>query len=148
MSLSSCSEQPASSSQVELILGAALSEYKKQTGRTLSDDGLSEKLQTCDSIDDVLAIIQQQAEAFDKFRGGDRRLMKWIGSSVDVLYKISDALGESLNLVRTRRPIHDALRCRLTIVVQALPSAKAVFAGIGVLLAVRRSAFPCFDRHI
>ena len=143
--MSSPSQTPVSSLQFKSILDAALTEYKKVTGNDLLDNWLAKELQTCDTVEAVLDIIQHQAEAFDMFRCCDNRLMKWIDSSVHVLYTISATLGKGVGMVRIRKAIRGDLRCIVTFVVQALPSAKAVFVGIGVLLAVRSSVFLFFD---
>lgn len=68
-----------------------------------------------------MVIIQHQAEAFDKFGSNDKKLMKWIGPSVHILYTISATFGEGVGMV--------------------LPSANAVFTGIGVLLAVAKDVW-------
>ncbi|KAH9003811.1 hypothetical protein EDB86DRAFT_2279455 [Lactarius hatsudake] len=115
----SSNQIPVSSSQFKSILDGALTEYKKITGNDLLDNWLAKELQSCDSAEAILDIIQSHAEAFDKFRNGDNKLMKWVRSSVHVLYTISSTLGEGVGI--------------------ALPPAKAVFVGIGVLLAVRSS---------
>ncbi|KAH9029172.1 hypothetical protein EDB85DRAFT_2276158, partial [Lactarius pseudohatsudake] len=112
---------PTPSSHVKQILDVALNEYKERTGNDLLDNWISKELQTCDSAEAVLNVIQHQAEAFHKFRGGDKKLMMWIGSSVHVLYTISAALGEGVGM--------------------ALLPAKVVFTAVGVLLAVRLSGF-------
>ncbi len=112
--MSSSSQTPASFSQFKPILDAALSEYKKKTGKDLLDNWLTKELQSCESVEAVLDIIQHQAEAFDKFRGGDKKLMKWIGSSVHVLYTISATLGEGIGMVRIRKTHRDDLRCIVT----------------------------------
>ncbi|SRR6266702_3097291 len=108
--MSSSFQTPASSSQFESILDAALNEYKKKTGNDLLDNWLAKELQSCDSVEAVLGIIQGQAEAFDKFRIGDKKLMKWVGSSVHVLYTISATLGEGVGMVRIRKTFRDNLR--------------------------------------
>ena len=86
--------------QFKAILDAALSEYKTKTGIDLTDNPLAKELQSCESAEAVLDIIQRQAKAFDKFRDGDKWLMKWIGPSVDVLFTISSTLGAGLSIVR------------------------------------------------
>ncbi|KAH9039671.1 hypothetical protein EDB85DRAFT_1887436 [Lactarius pseudohatsudake] len=116
--MSSSSQTPASSSQFESILSTALSEFKKKTGKNLLDDALAKELQSCDSVEAVMDIIQGQAEAFDRFRNGGSKLIKWVQSSVHVLYTISAALGDGVGVV--------------------VPSAKAVFTGIGILLAAAK----------
>ncbi len=105
------SQTPASSSQFKSILDDALSKYKKMTGNDLSDNWVAKEVQTCDSVEAILDIIQHQAEAFDKFRGANKKLMKWIGSSVHILYTISATLGESVGMVRIGKTIRDDLKC-------------------------------------
>jgi hypothetical protein len=100
-----------SSSQFKPILDTALREYEIKTGNDLSDNWLAKEIQSCDSVEAVLDILQDQANAFDMFRNGDKRLMKWIRSSVDALYTISSTLGTGVGIVRT---IRDDLRCLVT----------------------------------
>ncbi|KAH9027509.1 hypothetical protein EDB83DRAFT_2319668 [Lactarius deliciosus] len=123
--MSSSSQASASSSQFELIINAALSEFKKKTGKDLLNGFLANKLNTCDSVEAVMIIIEGQAEAFDKFKNGGSKLMKWVRSSVHVLYTISTALGDGVGV--------------------AIPSAKAVFTGIGVLLAAAKDVWASHD---
>ncbi|KAH9177260.1 hypothetical protein EDB89DRAFT_2240059, partial [Lactarius sanguifluus] len=123
--MSSPSRTPASSSQFKPILDAALSEFKQKTGKDLLDDWFAKELQSCDSVEAILDIIQGQAEAFDKFKNGGSKLMKWIGSSVHVLYTISAALGDGISVV--------------------VPYTKAVFTGIGVLLAAAKDVQSSHD---
>jgi hypothetical protein len=99
--MSSSSETPESSSHFKSILDAALSEYKTKTGSDLTNNSLAKELQGCESSEAILDIIQREAKAFDKFRDGDNRLMKWIGPSVGVLYTISATLGQGVGMVRT-----------------------------------------------
>jgi hypothetical protein len=101
--MSVLSQTLESSSHFNSILGAALSEYKLKTGNDLTNNSLAKELQVCDSAEDVLDIIQRESKAFDKVRDGDKRLMKCIGPSVDVLYTISSALGAGVGIVRTIR---------------------------------------------
>ncbi|KAH9177267.1 hypothetical protein EDB89DRAFT_2240064 [Lactarius sanguifluus] len=121
----SSSQASVSSSQFESIINAALNEFKKKTGKNLLDDWLAKELQSCDSVDAVMDIIQGQAEAFDKFKNGGSKLMKWVRSSVQVLYTISAALGDGVGV--------------------AVPSAKAVFTGIGILLAAAKDVRASHD---
>ncbi|KAH9039660.1 hypothetical protein EDB85DRAFT_1887426 [Lactarius pseudohatsudake] len=123
--MSSSSQTSVSSSQFELIINAALSEFKKKTGKDLLDDWLAKELQTCDSVDAVMDIIQGQAKAFDRFMNGGSKLMKWVRSSVHVLYTISAALGDGVGV--------------------AVPSAKTVFTGIGILLAAAKDVRASHD---
>jgi hypothetical protein len=97
--MSSPAQTPGSSSQLNQIFEASLSRYQKNTGKNILSHPLAVELQRCGSADGILAILQGQAEAFEQFRGGDRRLMKGIRISVDVLSALSDTLGEGVSLV-------------------------------------------------
>ena len=97
--MSSPAQIPGSSSQFNQILEASLAKYQKKTGKNILSHPLAVELQRCTSVDAILAILQVQAEAFEQFRGGDRRLMRGIRISVDVLSALSDTLGEGVSLV-------------------------------------------------
>jgi hypothetical protein len=118
-------------------LNRALSEYEKKTGKPLFDNELATKLQQCDSADAIKAIFEGQAEAFEKFRDGDKRLMEWINPVVDVLSAFSDTIGATAGIVRPKYSDRDNLKCILSLNFQAFPPAGAIFTGIGVLLDVR-----------
>ena len=81
------------------ILEVALNEYTKNTGKDLLSHPLSVELQRCDSVDGILDILQRQADTLEKRRDGNR-LMKWVTSSVHVLYSIAAILGDGVGLVR------------------------------------------------
>ncbi|KAH9034508.1 hypothetical protein EDB85DRAFT_2274467 [Lactarius pseudohatsudake] len=117
--------QTATPSDFKSVLDAALSEYKKKTGKDLLDHPLATEVQRCDSVDAIKAIFQGQAKAFQRFRDGDQRLMKWINPVVDVLYTFSGTLGEVANM--------------------AFPPAGVIFTGIGVLLAAAKDVRSSHD---
>ncbi|KAI9454231.1 hypothetical protein BJY52DRAFT_765741 [Lactarius psammicola] len=125
MSLSTIGQTTTQSSDFKSILDAALSEYKKKTGKQLVDHPLATQVKQCDSIDAILAIFQGQADAFQQSRAGDQGLMKWISPMVDVLYTFSGTLGGVAGM--------------------AFPPAGAVFTGIGVLLAAAKDARASHD---
>ncbi|KAH9177931.1 hypothetical protein EDB89DRAFT_2239681, partial [Lactarius sanguifluus] len=112
-------------SDFKSILDAALSEYKKKTGKQLLNHPLATELQRCDSVDATLTIFQRQAEAFQQFRDGDQRLMKWISPVVDVLYTFSETLGGVANI--------------------PFPPAGLIITGIGVLLAAAKGVSSSHD---
>ncbi|KAF8264917.1 hypothetical protein EI94DRAFT_406654 [Lactarius quietus] len=123
--MSSPAQTPIPCLQFNQILEAALSKYKKKTGKNILSHPLAVELQRCSSVDAILAILQGQAEAFEQFRGGDRRLMEGIRISVDVLSKLSETLGEGVSLV--------------------FPPAKAIFCGIGILLDAAKDVSASHD---
>jgi len=98
---------PSQSSRFRLLFESALQEYQKQTGTTLVNHPIAEKLQDCDSIESVTAVLQEQARAFSEFRDGDGRVMKSLKAVVSVVYtlSVSTVLGEAIGLVRWKIPI-------------------------------------------
>ncbi|KAI9430056.1 hypothetical protein H4582DRAFT_2064231 [Lactarius indigo] len=110
---------------LDTTLNQALSGYKKKTGKTLFDHPLAAELRRCDTVDAVLEILQGQASAFQQFRDGDQRLMKWISPVVDVLYTFSGTLGKVASL--------------------AFPPAGLIFTGIGVLLSAAKDVRTSYD---
>ena len=84
----------------ESILVSALDEYKKNTGNDLQSHQLSAELQDCDTVDDILAVLQRQANTVEKHRDGNQGLMKWVRSSVMILCSISETIVHGADLVR------------------------------------------------
>ncbi|KAH9178014.1 hypothetical protein EDB89DRAFT_2239731 [Lactarius sanguifluus] len=103
-----------SSTDFGTIFGAALEAYNKQTKKDIASHPLAVQLQSCDSPSAILAILRAQVQAFDQFQIADEKLTKWLDPTVNVLYAFSVTLGEGVGLT--------------------FPPAKAIFAGIGVLL--------------
>jgi hypothetical protein len=118
-------------------LSRALSQYKNKTGKPLLDHPLAAELQRCDSVDAIKAILQVQAEAFQQFRDGDKRLMKWINPVVDVLSAFSNTIGGAASIVRPQNTDRVNLTRILTLNLQGFHPAGPIFSAIGVLLAVR-----------
>ncbi|KAF8269888.1 hypothetical protein EI94DRAFT_881948 [Lactarius quietus] len=125
MSFPSSLGAPATSFPPGSILDVALSEYRKNTGKDLLSHPLAIELQRCDSADGILAILQHQANTVEQLRDGNPRLMKWISSSVHILYSFSGTLGDGVSL--------------------AFPPAKPIFTGIGVLLAAAKDVSTSHD---
>jgi hypothetical protein len=89
------------SSRFQLLFESALQDYQIQTGMTLPNHPLAKKLQYYNSVKSVIAELQEQAQAFTEFRGGDAKIVKSLKSVVSVLYTLctSTALGEAVGLV-------------------------------------------------
>jgi hypothetical protein len=85
----------------QVLFESALQDYQNQTGTTLPNHPLAEKLQYCDSVESVTAVLREQARAFTEFRGDDGKIMKSLKGVVSVLYTLSasTALGEAIGLV-------------------------------------------------
>jgi hypothetical protein len=114
MSFSTVGQTPhIPSSDFNLILDAALKEYKKKTGGQLLEHPLAAQVKRCNSIGAISAILEDQAREFQQFRDGDLRLMKWINPMVDYLSRFSETLGVVASMVRPWNPVHHPLRCIL-----------------------------------
>jgi hypothetical protein len=92
------------SSRFRLLFESALKDYQIQTGTTLVNHPLAEKLQYCNSVESVTAVLQEQARAFTEFRGGVDKIIKSLKSVVSVLYTLSASttLGGAIGLVRPK----------------------------------------------
>ena len=66
------------SSPLLVLFEAALEDYRKQTGIELVKHPLAERLQDCDSVDSVAAILRDQAQGFKQSREKDRVLRSLI----------------------------------------------------------------------
>jgi hypothetical protein len=88
-----------------ILFDAALQHYKDKTGNSLTDHPIAKQLETCESVDSITAILQEQAQSFREFRENDGKLMKAFNSSVDVLCapSISSALNVAIGLVVRRK---------------------------------------------
>jgi hypothetical protein len=70
--------------EIQSLFDTPLNRYKKQAGVNLLERQLALRLTSCDDADSVIAILQEQAEAFRKFRGHNRNFF---------LQKLSPARG-------------------------------------------------------
>ena len=59
-------------SHLRVLFEAALEDYKQQTGIELAEHPLAGRLQDCNSVESVTAIIHEQAQDFKEFRGKDK----------------------------------------------------------------------------
>ncbi|KAH9957406.1 hypothetical protein BC827DRAFT_1157257 [Russula dissimulans] len=127
----SSNSRDTSYSQFQAILDAALKDYSEKTGKDVLTDPLTKKLESCKYPDDVLGILQEQAQTFNEFRNGCGRmqLMRRLKPTIDVLFALSNgsprALGNAIGLT--------------------FPPAHAIFAGIGFLLAAAKGVTSDYD---
>ena len=77
----------------------ALESYKKHTKKDLLAHPLASQLQACDSPAAILAVLQQQVQELDQSRSSDDRWSKWLVPTVNILYSLSETLGEGVGLV-------------------------------------------------
>ncbi|KAI0263877.1 hypothetical protein BGY98DRAFT_1182025 [Russula aff. rugulosa BPL654] len=106
-----------SSSNFQLILNNALKAYEKRTKKDLLAHPLAAELQNCDSPTKILDVLYQQVQGLEQLQSSDDRWTKWLDPTVNVLYMLSETLGEGIRLV--------------------FSPGKVIFAAVGVLLLVR-----------
>ena len=98
---SDMSDQLQLSSRFRVLFESALQDYQIQTGTTLASHPLAEKLQNCNSVESVTALLQDQARTFTEFRGDNGRITKSLKGVVSVLYTLSTSTA-SIGLVRRK----------------------------------------------
>ncbi|KAH8980477.1 hypothetical protein EDB92DRAFT_2107208 [Lactarius akahatsu] len=108
------------------VLDAALADYTNQVGIDLATYPLSDALRSCDSSDDVLKILEDNANKFKDYRDGNHKLLNWLSPVVHVVHTLSAVLGASIALV-------------------PFEPAKAVFAGVDVLIAAASGVSSSYD---
>ncbi|KAN0118141.1 hypothetical protein V8E52_005402 [Russula decolorans] len=99
------------------IFNTALETYKRKTKKDLANHPLLPRLQSCESPEAILTVLQEQIPASSQSQNSDDGLTKWVTPTVNVLYSFSGTLGGVVGL--------------------AFPPANIIFTGIGVLLLVR-----------
>ena len=129
-----------SRSNLNSIFSAALTTYKKKTGKDITSHPLATELQSCDSPDAILAVLRRQIPPPDQSQNRDETFAKCLVPTVNVLYTLSDALGEGVGLVIITMSSLPRICAQLSFS-QVFSPAKAIFAGIGILLSVGRLSF-------
>jgi hypothetical protein len=89
----------SSSSNFQSIFNASLRAYDNKTKNKLLDHPLATQLQSCDSPNAVLSVLQDLVQQFDRRRTNDESLKNWLNPTVNVLYTFSATLGEGAGLV-------------------------------------------------
>ena len=89
----------SSSSNFQLIFNNALKAYENRTKMDLLAHSLAAELQNCNSSSGILAVLHQQVQGLDQSLGCDDRWTKWLNPTVNVIYMLSETLGEGVSLV-------------------------------------------------
>lgn len=77
----------------------ALKEYAETTGIDLPSNHFAHRLETCDSVEAVVGLLEGQMKEFKEYREGNRKLINWVSPVVEVVGKLSDVIGEVVSLV-------------------------------------------------
>ena len=97
--MSQTSSTTAASSQFQAIFTAALESYQKRTKNDLLKHPLASRFKSCHSTSDILTVLQEQVQQFDKSRSGDDRLTQWLTPTINVLCVFSDVVSGGVSLV-------------------------------------------------
>ena len=97
--MSNISSSSTSRSNLDTIFNGALRAYKKKTGNDITSHSLATELQSCDSLDAILAILRKQIATSDQSQNGDDTFAKYLIPTINVLSTLSDTLGEGVGLV-------------------------------------------------
>ena len=89
----------SSSANFQSIFNASLQAYDNKTKNKLLDHPLATQLQSCDSPNTVLTVLQDLVQQFEQCRTSDERLKNWLNPTVNVLYTFSATLGEGVGFV-------------------------------------------------
>ena len=82
------------------IFEAASNKYKSLTGQDLRKHPLATELESNNnSPDSILDVFRKQAQALDKFRKDDDKLMKSLTPIVNILFTFSTTAGADIGLV-------------------------------------------------
>jgi hypothetical protein len=91
------SDQSASS-QFRVLFEQALQDYEKQTGIALAKHPLAHKLEKCDTVESVTAVLHEQTEAFSEFWDKDK-VLKPLKKAISVLCKISSVANSGRHIL-------------------------------------------------
>jgi hypothetical protein len=124
------------SARFQALIEPALQAYEKKAGVSMAQHPLAIKLQSCDTVEAITGLLQDQAQVFRDLQGSDK-IMKSIKITVSILSKISStaSLADAFGLVRQKALI--ACLTSLTSDLQTFPPAKAILACLAILLDVR-----------
>ena len=84
------------------IFQAASAEYKALTGQNLGTHPFALATDGYNTADSVLEAFRSQAQAFNKFRKANDKLVTWLTPIVNILFIFSTTLGAGIGLVSFR----------------------------------------------
>ena len=104
--MSSTGQATSSPPNFQLIINA-LADYADLTGVDLTKNPFAEKIESLNSPEAILELLQEREKAFKEYREGDRRLISCLSPGVKILYAFSGIAGEALSLVSvTYKPMN------------------------------------------
>jgi len=93
------------------VFDSALKAYEEKTGKDLSSNPLVHKIETCNSPDDIIAILRQQIPRSYKSQSSDDSLTRWLNPTVNVIKAFSANIGAAVVLVSPTQNKVTHLQC-------------------------------------
>jgi hypothetical protein len=78
-----------SSPNFQTIFADALKQYKKQTKKDIAAHSLAAQIESCDSPNAVLTVLQTQVQTFDPSPSANERWTRLLNPTTTVLYAFS-----------------------------------------------------------
>ena len=97
--MSKTSPEAASRSNYQSIFDGALESYQRKTGNDLTKDPLLRILETCNSPDEVLAILRRQLVVPGQSHSSSDEFTKWLIPTVKVIHAFTATVGGAVGLV-------------------------------------------------
>ena len=120
------------STRVCTLFDTALQTYEKNVGVALAEHPLALRLQSCQSVESVITVLQDQV--LSDLRGSDR-VIKSIKSTVSILTKLSTATSPALDIGLVRQKA--LMMCSPTLtVLQPFPPVAIIYIGLAILISV------------
>jgi hypothetical protein len=89
----------SSTSNIQLIIDAALADYAEITGIDLSQNPFAAAIEQSNSPEAILRLLQRQESSFKEYRDGSLRLISSLSPAVKILQAFSGIIGEAASLV-------------------------------------------------
>jgi len=150
LSMSSIRQATSSTSNVQIIIIAALANYTQITGTDLSNTPFAVALEQSNSPEVILQLLQERETAFKEYRDGSPRLMKCVSFAVKLIQPFSGIIREALS--RVRHSCHP-----MTLLTEALsdplptdecPVCQHRRSPCCTSLKIRFSMFPVMNEHV
>jgi hypothetical protein len=81
---------------------SALHAYEKNVGVALADYPLALQLQSCDSVESMTSVLQDQVQPSGEFQGSER-IMKTIKSTLSISTRLSSTASLTINMGLVRQ---------------------------------------------
>jgi hypothetical protein len=97
------SPKATSRTNYQAIFDNALEGYRKKTGKDLTSDPLLSILETCNSPDQILVILQAQIRRPGQPQTDGDKLLTWLDPTINVLSAFAETIGGAVGLVSFKR---------------------------------------------